>query len=184
MNNINHKPALFLDRDGVINEDHGYVYKKNSFVFIDGIFDVCLEAANKGYLIFVITNQSGIGRGFYSEDEFNELTKWMVEVFLNENISIERVYYGPYHKDAKIKKFQKDSFDRKPSPGMILKALSDYEISLEESVLVGDKITDIEAGKAAGIKKNFLLQKDKGSNFDFDEEFHILRDIKDLSLYL
>ena len=75
MNNINYKPALFLDRDGVVNEDYGYVYKKDSFVFIDGIFDVCLEAVNKGYLIFIITNQSGIGRGFYSEDEFNDLTK-------------------------------------------------------------------------------------------------------------
>ena len=110
--------------------------------------------------------------------------KWIIKTFLNKNIPIERVYYCPYHKNAKIKKFQKDSFDRKPNPGMILKALSDYEINIEESVLVGDKITDIQAGKAAGVKKNFLLQKSKGRNFDFDDEFHILREIKDLSLYL
>lgn len=153
------KHAIFLDRDGVINVDHGYVYKKENFEFIDGIFDFCLEAGKKGYLIFIITNQSGIGRGYFTEKEFLNLSDWMKNCFVDRGIKIAKVYYCPYHKDAKIKKFKKEnSFFRKPNPGMIYQAIKEYDINPEKSILIGDKITDVICGINAGIKINFLYK--------------------------
>ena len=91
------KRALFLDRDGVINIDYGYVHTVENFQFVDGIFELCMSAINKNYLIIVITNQAGIGRGLYSTSEFERLTEWMCNQFLLEGISISKVYHSPYH---------------------------------------------------------------------------------------
>lgn len=145
--------ALFLDRDGVINVEKNYVYKIEDFEFIEGIFELVRSYQEKGFLIIVITNQSGIGRGYYTEEDFHKLNNWMIEQFKQKGIIITEVYYCPYHPTHGKGEYLKDSFDRKPNPGMILKAQEKYDIDLSQSVLIGDKESDIEAGRNAGIKR-------------------------------
>ena len=150
------RPALLLDRDGVINIDHAYVNKPEDFIFIDGIFELCRKASQLGYLIFVITNQSGIGRGLYTEHDFLKLTDWMNQVFKTQGINIDKVYFCPFHPEHGVGDYKKVSLCRKPAPGMIYKAAREFDIDLAGSVLVGDKETDIQAGAAAGVGCNLL----------------------------
>lgn len=152
--------ALFLDRDGVINLNHGYVHSVDSFDFIDGIFDLVRFAKSKGYVVIVVTNQAGIGRGYYSEEQFQQLTKWMCGVFDQEGAPIDRVYFSPYHPTAGLGIYRKDDETRKPRPGMLLSAKQDFGLSLEDSILVGDRPTDIQAGLSAGVGKNLLFSTD------------------------
>lgn len=153
---MNYSPALFLDRDGVINIDHGYVYKQESFEFIEGIFDLCRTAKLLGYLIFVVTNQAGIGRGYYNEQTFLELTDWMCSVFSEKGILIDKVYFCPFHPEHGLGRYKVDSPYRKPGSGMISQAVKEFSIDLSRSVLVGDKESDIQAGIAAGVANNVL----------------------------
>ena len=148
--------ALFLDRDGVINIDHGYVYRADQFQFVDGIFSLCRKAMELNYLIFVITNQSGIGRGYYTDQQFHDLTGWMCQQFVSQGIRIESVYYCPYHEKHGKGHYRQESTHRKPGPGMFLDAAADFDLDLQRSVLVGDKETDIQAGITAGIGCNLL----------------------------
>lgn len=144
-------PALFLDRDGVINEDRGYVADKRNFVWIEGVAD-CIRSFNeRGWRVFVITNQSGIARGFYTEDQMHTLHSWMTDELGRQGAKIDAVYYCPYHPDAELTRYRKDSFDRKPRPGMLLQAMADFPVRRELSFLIGDKQTDIDAAHAAGI---------------------------------
>lgn len=148
--------AIFLDRDGVINKNFGYVHKIEDFNFIDGIFNLARKAIKQKYKLIVITNQAGIGRGYYSENDFHKLTKWMCNRFADEGITIDKVYFSPFHPTEGIGKYLKDDISRKPNPGMILQAQSELNINLNDSILIGDKESDIQAGIAAGIKKNIL----------------------------
>ena len=148
-------PALFLDRDGVINVDHAYVYQPEKFDFIDDVFGLCQEAQKRGYKICVITNQAGIGRGYYTEQDFMRLTEWMLDVFKQHEVVINKVYFCPHHPDG-LGSYQQDSFFRKPNPGMILQAEQELDIDLKRSIFVGDKLTDMQAGKSAGILNNLL----------------------------
>lgn len=150
--------ALFLDRDGVINVEKNYVYKIEDFEFIDGIFELVKSYQENGFLIIVITNQAGIGRGYYTEEDFHKLNNWMIEQFKQRGIKITEVYYCPYHPTHGIGEYLKDSFDRKPNPGMILKAQDKYKIDLSQSVLIGDKESDIEAGERVGVNKLILVK--------------------------
>jgi D-glycero-D-manno-heptose 1,7-bisphosphate phosphatase len=152
------KPALFLDRDGVINVDHAYVHRPQDFHFIDGIFDLARHARGAGYRLFVVTNQAGIARGYYTEDDFHRLTSWMCERFEAELAPIDKVYYCPYHAEHGIGHYKVDSPLRKPRPGMILQAAAEFNLDLTRSVLVGDMDTDIEAGMAAGVGRNLLYR--------------------------
>ena len=148
------KRALFLDRDGVINIEKDYLYKIEDFQFIDGIFDLCKYFQNLEYLIFVVTNQSGIARGLYSENDFNKLTNWMKKEFLKHNIKISKVYYCPHHPDITGK-----CSCRKPNPGMLLQAQKEFDIDLENSIMIGDKERDILAGINAGITQTYLFNE-------------------------
>ncbi|GAA6205755.1 D-glycero-beta-D-manno-heptose 1,7-bisphosphate 7-phosphatase [Thalassotalea sp. SU-HH00458] len=159
--------ALFLDRDGIINVDHGYVYQKENFEFTDGIFELCLEASNKGYKLIVITNQSGIGRGKYTVDQFKELTHWMTDQFKAKNIDIDDVYFCPHHPTKGINEYLKVCECRKPKPGLILKAAKKYDIDLKHSVFIGDKGSDMEAAAAAGINNRILLAS------QYDDNSHV-----------
>jgi len=151
--------AIFLDRDGVINHDTGYVGKSENFRFMDGIFQLCRTATHElGYLIAVITNQSGIARGYYTEQDFHNLTEWMLSEFKKNDVHVAAVYFCPFHVDGAIEKYKKDSFDRKPNPGMILKARDELNIDLSQSVLIGDNDSDAEAGRRAGVGKLILLK--------------------------
>ena len=153
--------ALFLDRDGVININHGYVCSVDNFEFVNGIFDLARSACVNNFKIVVITNQSGIGRGFYSEEQFHQLTSWMCNEFLNAGAAIERVFFSPFHPIEGLGKYKKDDFSRKPNPGMILQAQEELGLDLKNSILIGDKSTDIEAGIAAGIRLNFFLGQER-----------------------
>lgn len=153
------QPALLLDRDGVINVDHGYVHHCDRFEFIDGIFELCRAAAANGYRLIVVTNQAGIGRGYYSEHQFHRLTAWMCDRFLKEGAPIDKVYFSPFHPTKGVGKYKKDDISRKPRPGRILLAQRDFDLDLANSILIGDKATDIEAGVAASVGTNILFSK-------------------------
>ena len=148
--------ALFLDRDGVINVEKDYLYKIEDFEFIDGIFDLVSHYYDLGYKVFVVTNQSGIARSFYTQSDFSKLTQWMMLEFLKKDIKIEKVYFCPHHPDI-----SGECSCRKPKPGMILEAASAYDIDLKHSIMIGDKERDIEAGLNAGIKETYLFDNSK-----------------------
>lgn len=152
------KSALFLDRDGVINVNYGYVHRSADFKFIDGIFDVVRAARAQNFKIIVITNQAGIARGFYSEEQFHELTDWMRARFAEQDAPIDKVYFSPYHPTEGQGKYKKDDVSRKPHPGMLLQAERELNLDLASSVLIGDKPSDIQAGIAAGVGCNILFE--------------------------
>lgn len=158
--------ALFLDRDGVINIDYDYVHTRENFYFIEGIFDVARYAYQRSYKIIVITNQSGIGRGYYTEEEFRGLTAWMCERFSAAGAPIERVYFSPYHPTAGKGKYLRDHCSRKPRPGMLLQAREELDLDLGCSVLIGDKSSDILAGIAAGVGRNLLFSTQRLKELD------------------
>lgn len=138
------RPALFLDRDGVINIDHGYVIRPEDFKVIDGVFNALRLAAKHGYDLIIVTNQSGIGRGYFTQADYDVLKSHIVQLFGAENITFTGIYHCPHHPDA-------GCACRKPKPGMILQAAHDHKIDLEKSIMIGDKISDTEAGKAAHV---------------------------------
>ena len=133
-------PALFLDRDGVINLDKGYVGRVEDFEFLPGIFELARFAVHElGWPLVVVSNQSGIGRGYFDEDAYQRLTDWMCERFRAEQAPIARVYHCPYHPTHGIGAYRADHDWRKPKPGMILQAATDLNLDLSRSVLIGDK---------------------------------------------
>ncbi|MEA2072517.1 MAG: HAD family hydrolase [Campylobacterota bacterium] len=146
--------ALFLDRDGVINVEVNYLHKKEDFVFIEGIFDLCKHYESLGYLIIVVTNQSGIAREYYSEDDFSELTEWMVEKFKEKDIVISMVYHCPHH--PKITGVCKC---RKPEPQMLLDAKIKFDLDMSASLIIGDKERDILSGINAGLSETYLFDE-------------------------
>ena len=138
--------AVFLDRDGVINIDKSYVYKIEEFEFVDGIFDSLKEYQKDGYLLVIVTNQSGIGRGYYTEDDFQKLTSYMLDELKKEDIDIAKVYHCNHSPEEGCE-------CRKPSPGMLLKAKDEFNIDMKNSIMIGDKESDMEAGRRAGVGK-------------------------------
>jgi len=146
--------ALFLDRDGVVNVEKEYLYKIEDFEFIDGIFELCKHYQDLEYKIFIVTNQSGIARKYYSEEDYKHLTNWMLQEFKKRNITIDKVYHCPHHPDINA-----ECSCRKPEPGMILQAKKEFDIDLTHSLMVGDKERDIEAALNAGINKTYLFDE-------------------------
>ena len=146
--------ALFLDRDGLINVEKDYLYKIEDFEFIDGIFDLCKHYQNLGYIIIVVTNQSGIARGYYSESDFYILTSWMIKEFKKKSVEIKKVYFCPHHPDI-----TGSCACRKPNPGMLLEASKEFDIDLKNSIIVGDKERDVEAGINAGLLETYLFDE-------------------------
>lgn len=140
--------ALFLDRDGTINVDHGYVYRQEDFEFIPGIFELCARAQELGYLLIVITNQSGIARGYYTEADYESITAYMVGQFAERGIKITDVLHCP----------ELEGPNRKPAPGLFLLAQQRYGLDMAACVSVGDKPRDVEAATQAGCGANFLYQ--------------------------
>lgn len=151
------KPALFLDRDGVINVDYGYVYQIEKFHFIPGIFNLVKKANLNGFLVIIITNQAGIGRGYYSEQEYKHLMDWVQSQFASRGAKIDGIYHCPFHPVHGVGDYLRDSNMRKPKPGMLLAAAADHGIDLPKSIMVGDKLSDLEAAYAAGVTYRFLF---------------------------
>ncbi len=157
--------ALFLDRDGVINEDTAYVCRQENFTFIDGIFDLVASAKARGFLVVVITNQAGIGRGYYTEKDFHSLMKWVNSRFEAHGGTLDKIYFCPSHPEHGIGAYRRESPFRKPAPGMLQAAIRELDIDPSRSVLIGDKMTDIEAGRAAGITINLLFRPEAGESY-------------------
>ena len=151
------RKALFLDRDGVINVDSGYIWRPEDFIFKDDVFESCRQAQELGYLLVVVTNQAGIGRGLFTERQFHELTEWMVAQFAEHEVEIARVYYAPTHPEEGIGVYRRESPDRKPGPGMILKARDAFALDMEACALVGDRETDIQAAINGGVGTRILV---------------------------
>ena len=161
MTATNTKRAIFLDRDGVLNVDNGYVAKVDDFEFIEGVIEACKALKEKGYLLVVITNQSGIARGYFSEAQFHTLTEWMDWSLADRGVDLDGIYYCPHHAEKGIAEFKVDCDCRKPKPGMLLSAIEELNIDITNSILVGDKVSDLQAGIAAGIETNYLVRTGK-----------------------
>ena len=143
--------TIFLDRDGVINKELNYLYKIDDFEFIDGIFDACLHFQSLGYKIIIITNQSGISRGYYTESDYQKITQWMLNQFKYKNINILDIFHCPHGPDSNCD-------CRKPKPGMFLKAKAKHNTDMEKSWMIGDKERDTIAANSAGIDNTILVR--------------------------
>ena len=143
--------TIFLDRDGVINKEIGYLDKIEDFKFINGVFEACQHYEQLGYKIVIVTNQSGISRGYYSEDDFRNITDWMITQFNKNNIQILDTFHCPHSPISKCD-------CRKPKPGMLLEAKKKYNINMLESWMIGDKETDITAAISSGINNTILVK--------------------------
>ncbi len=147
------RAALFLDRDGVINVDHGYVHRIDEVQWIDGIFELGRAAHGRGLALVIVTNQSGIARGYYGEDDFHALMAWMRDRFAQAGAPIAGVYHCPYHPTEGVGPWRRESDDRKPGPGMLMRAARELALDLRASWLIGDRDSDIAAGRAAGLSR-------------------------------
>ena len=143
--------TIFLDRDGVINKEINYLHKIDDFEFIDGIFDACLCFQSLGYKIIIITNQSGISRGYYSLNDYQKVTQWMLDQFKYKNINILDIFHCPHGPDSTCD-------CRKPKPGMFLKAKDKHDTDMKKSWLIGDKEVDVIAANTAGIENTILVR--------------------------
>lgn len=161
MTESNNKRAIFLDRDGVINIDNGYVSVVDDFEFIDGVIEALQALKEKGFLLVVITNQSGIARGYFSEEQFHTLTEWMDWSLADRGVDLDGIYYCPHHSIHGLGEYKVDCDCRKPKAGMLNEAVKELKIDLSQSILVGDKVSDIQAGLAAGINNNYLVRTGK-----------------------
>tara|TARA_B100001123_G_C14767431_1_gene811286 strand:- start:142 stop:657 length:516 start_codon:yes stop_codon:yes gene_type:complete len=152
--------ALFLDRDGVINKDFGYVYSMKNFVWLKNVKQAIKYAYNKKYLLIVITNQSGVARGYYTENEVKQLHNKINKELKKYNCKIHDFFYSPFHPNFGNKKYKKNSYLRKPNPGMIFKATKKWNIDLSKSLMIGDKKIDKITAKKANlrfVKKKYNL---------------------------
>jgi D-glycero-D-manno-heptose 1,7-bisphosphate phosphatase len=161
--------ALFLDRDGVINKDTKYCHKVEEFEFIDGIFDLVKRYQDEGYLPIIVTNQSGIGRGYYTQEDYMKVTEYMVNQFLQRGIKIEAVYHCPHTPEDKCS-------CRKPRTGMFMAAKKAFRIDMKNSIMIGDKHSDIQAAKSAKIKERILVSKDE----NYLEATKIVKSLKEI----
>ena len=149
--------AVFLDRDGVINADSGYVGDWDSFVFLPGVIEAMRKLCDSGYALVVVTNQSGIARGFYTEEDFHVLTDRMCKELSQNGVSIAGVYFCPHLPDATLARYRTICECRKPQPGLIHRAVEELKIDLTRSAMVGDKNSDMEAALASGIPHRYQV---------------------------
>jgi D-glycero-D-manno-heptose 1,7-bisphosphate phosphatase len=152
-----HGKALFLDRDGVINQEVGYLHAAEDVRWVEGIFELCRVAVGIGYKLVVVTNQAGIARGLYSEEQFETLMAWMREEFVKQGVALEAVYFCPFHPEHGVGEYMREHEDRKPGTGMLRRAAKELRVKLGSSVMVGDRCSDVAAANAAGLRQAFLL---------------------------
>ena len=147
------RPALFLDRDGVLNEDRGYVHRWEDFCWIPGAREAVAAFNARNWWVFVVTNQSGVGRGYYPEADVLALHARMEADLAAAGARIDAFYHCPFHPEALEDRYRHpDPPDRKPNPGMLLRAMADWPVDAARSVMVGDKAIDLEAGRRAGVR--------------------------------
>ena len=164
---------MFLDRDGVINGEVGYLHKIKDFKFINGVIDSCNYFLSLGYQIIVVTNQSGIGRGLYKEEDFHILNQWMLDNFEQEGVRILDVFFCPHGPDD-------NCYCRKPKPGLFKDAKEKHDIDMNKSWMIGDKEADIEAANNAGISQTILVRSGHIIDEDATKSKYILDSIIDI----
>lgn len=170
MNQGQSTPALFLDRDGIINKDIGYLNELNKLEFVEGIFELCKYFKSMNYKLIIVTNQSGVGRGIFPLERYYEIMEAITSKFSEHNIEFDLILASTLNPESKIiSNFE--SYRRKPNPGLILDASEIMNIDLKNSILVGDKLTDIIAGRNAGIRMLYLLTNEK-LDLEGDELFN------------
>lgn len=162
------RKAIFLDRDGTIIEEVNYLKKIDQVCLLPGVPEAVQKLNKEGWLVVVVTNQSGVARGFLTSDQVNEIHEYIDKLLIEHHAIIDAWYFCPYHPDAVIEEFKLDSFDRKPNPGMLLKAAQEWDIDLKKSVIVGDKNSDIKAGITAGCQA-YLVLTGYGKNEQINE---------------
>ena len=145
------KKAVFLDRDGTINFDSGYIDNADDFELYPFAARAIRKLNEMGFLVIIVTNQSGIARGYYTEDDLTQIHDKMIKLLTEKDAKIDKIYYSPYHAEGNVKPFDKFSSERKPGLGMFHKALDDFEIDIKNSYMIGDKQSDIKFGKNAKL---------------------------------
>jgi D-glycero-D-manno-heptose 1,7-bisphosphate phosphatase len=149
--------ALFLDRDGVVNREVGYLVRVEDVEWVPGLWELCCAARDAGYLLIVVTNQSGIARGLYSEADFHALMEWMQREFQAHGVEMAGYYFCAHHPVHGVGEYKRECDCRKPGPGMLLRAAREHGLNLAESVMVGDRCSDVAAANAARVGRMFLL---------------------------
>jgi D-glycero-D-manno-heptose 1,7-bisphosphate phosphatase len=154
-------PAIFLDRDGTLNIDHGYVHEIDNFHFIEGVIEACIKLKEMGYALVLVTNQSGIARGKFTEQQFLTLTEWMDWSLADRGVDLDGIYYCPHHPQGAVAEFTQECDCRKPKPGMLHSAQRHLHIDMAASYMVGDKVEDMQAAIAAGVGHKVLVKTGK-----------------------
>jgi len=155
--------ALFLDRDGVVNEEVGYLHRIEEVRFVDGIFSLCRTAKGLGYRLIVVTNQAGIARGYYTEADFEALMEFIRGELHAEGVELDAVYYCPFHPEHGVGRYKREHEDRKPGIGMLRRGAREFGVELSDSILVGDRCSDVGAANAAGLRQAFLVGGTEGT---------------------
>lgn len=158
--------AAFLDRDGVINLDKAYVHRWEDFVFVPGVMEAMRRLKAAGHVLVVVTNQSGLARGLYAPAQYEALTSRMCEELARFDAAPDAVYHCPHHPSGTVAAFAMDCHCRKPAPGMLLQAACELGLSLPDSIMVGDKPSDIQAARAAGVGRAYQVSSDNASAAD------------------
>lgn len=176
--------AIFLDRDGTINIDKGYLYKKEDFEFEKGSIEALKRFMKLNFILIIVTNQSGVGRGYYREKDIEILNEYLIDYLSKKGIEIKKIYYCPHHPEEGVGKYKKDCEFRKPNPGMLLKGIREFDIDISKSYMVGDKISDVMAGLKSGLKSVLLTNKKKIKKEiaeNFKEKIYIFENLNDFS---
>ncbi len=160
------RQAAFLDRDGVINQDKAYVHRWEDFAFMPGAVEGMRRLQDAGYALVIVTNQSGLARGYYTEAEYQTLTQRLLSELQQQGVKVEGVYHCPHHPKGSVAQWAVDCDCRKPAPGLILQAAAELGLDLSNSILVGDKPSDIEAARAAGVGKAYRVDSDNPESGD------------------
>jgi D-glycero-D-manno-heptose 1,7-bisphosphate phosphatase len=170
--------ALFLDRDGVVNEEIGYLSQPEQVRFMPGIFDLCRRAQTLGYRLIIVTNQAGIARGYYTEEDFHSLMQWMRAEFARKGVTLDQYYFCPHHPEHGVGAYRKECPDRKPNPGMLLRAAGEFDLDLAHCIFVGDRCSDMAAGRAAGVGTLVMVEGTETAACTLPERFLRVRDLQ------
>lgn len=176
------KKVVFLDRDGTINIEKSYLHKWEDFEFEKNAIEGLKKLKNLGYEFIVVTNQSGIGRGYYTEEDLISLNNQMVKKLKEYDIEILECFYCPHHPEKGIEKYKVQCNCRKPNPGMLLEGIKKYNVDINNSYMIGDKKGDLEAGKKAGLKSILVLTGyGKNTVKDIQDNYLIANDLLDVA---
>ncbi len=176
--------AVFLDRDGTLNIDHGYVHTIDDFEFVEDSIEALRKLKQMGYLLVLVTNQSGIARGYFTEDQFLQLTEWMDWSLAEQGVDLDGIYYCPHHIDGKGE-YRQDCDCRKPKGGMLKDAIKALKIDPTKSVMIGDKVEDLMAGKSVDVGTSILVRTGKPITEEAEEMADaVLDSIADLPRFL